>query len=79
MFFGNSGDYNLSIGNEKSKLVCTLSDFDFLGYFWRENGLSHNAGLKWSGDSKPNQNVGLLGGPFGSTVILKTFFQNFQA
>ena len=33
----------LSIGGEKSELWCLFFSFDFLGYFWRENGRGHQA------------------------------------
>ena len=39
----------------------------------------HHAHPLWSGASKPDQKVGPLGGPFGSTAILKSCFRNFQA
>ena len=35
-------------------------------------------GVKGSGTSRPNQKVGPICRPFGSTVISKTCFRNFQ-
>ena len=33
--YENSGNYYLSIGDEKTKLWCLFFIFDFLGHFWR--------------------------------------------
>ena len=41
--------------------------------FWRENGRGRHRGVKGSGASSPDQKVGPLGGPFGSTAITKKF------
>ena len=53
-FYGNPRDYYLSIGGEKSKLLCLFFSFDFLDHFWRENGRGHH-----------KQKVGPLGERFG--------------
>ena len=44
-------------------------------YFWRENGRGRHGGAEWFGASRPDKKVGPLDGPFGSTVILKTFYR----
>ena len=67
-FFGNSGNYYLLVGGEKSKVWSLFLIFDFLGHFWRENGRGHQARPLWSWASKPNQKVDPLGGNFWSTA-----------
>ena len=32
--------FNLSIGDEKLKLLCLFFIFDFMGHFWREMGVA---------------------------------------
>ena len=70
VFYGGSGDHYLSIGEEKSKMLVFV--------FWFFGPLL--AG-KWAWpprtDSKPDQKVGQLGGPFGPTAISKSCFRNF--
>ena len=51
------------------RLVMRNNNFDFLAGKWR--GRHTDA-------SRPDQKVGPLGGPFGSTVISKTYFQDFR-
>ena len=50
----------------------------FMGHFWRENGCGHHACPLWFKASKPDQKVGPLDGPFGSTAISKLCCRNFQ-
>ena len=62
------------------RLVMRNRDFDaFLEniLFWRENGRGRRHGTKGSGASRPDQRVGQMGQPFGSTVNSKTSFKNF--
>ena len=58
-FFGNSGDYYLLIGGEKSKLWLF---FYFLGHFWWDIGRGHHVRPYWSEVFKPSQKVGPVGG-----------------
>ena len=63
------------------RLVVRNNVFDaFLKeiFFWRENWRGRHGGAKGSGTSRPDQKVGPVDGPFGSTVISKTCFQNFR-
>ena len=82
IFYGNSGDYYLSIGKEKSKNLSYQVYFQIM-YFWstflRENGRGHHAGPKECGAWNPTKKLlGPLRGTFGSTFISKTCYQNFQ-
>ena len=61
------------IGYEKSELSYLFFDLDFSGHFWR----GHHVCPQWYESSKPDQQVGPLGGSFGSTVILKPCFDEF--
>ena len=60
-FYGNSGDYHLSIGIEKSRFWALNVIFDLLG---------PDKGRCPTGTSKPDQKVDPPGGHFGSPVIL---------
>ena len=42
--------------------------------FLAGNWAGRHCGAKGSGASRPDEEVGALGGPFGSTVISKTCF-----
>ena len=46
--------------------------------FWAENGRGHHGGTIWFLGYKPNQKVGSMGIPFGSTIISKSCFPKFQ-
>ena len=65
------GIYNFGkIHGLKFMVLCSISDF--LGLLKRKMGVEGS----WA--SKPNRKVGLLSGPFGSTDISKSYFQNFN-
>ena len=68
ILYGNSGDYHLSIGIEKSRFWALFVIFDFLG---------PDKGRCPTGASKPDQKVDPPGGNFGSPVISKSCFQFF--
>ena len=46
--------------------------------FWAENGRGHHGGAIWFLGYKPNQKVGSLGIPFGSTIISKSRFPKLR-
>ena len=53
-FNGSSGNHHLSIGDEKIRLWCLFSIFDFLGHFCRwENGHEHHASTRAPDGSGP--------------------------
>ena len=67
MFHGKSGDLYLLIVHEKSWEWCLFSNFDVLGWFWRENGRGYHAGAWTPGGL--NQEVGSLGGTYGTPAV----------
>ena len=75
-FYDNSGDFYLSIGAWWWEIMILIL-FWKKSYFWRENGRGCQGGTKGSGTSRPDQKVGLMDGPFGSTVISKHVFKSF--
>ena len=75
-FYGNSGDYYLSMRNPNYDAY--FSFFDFRPLLTGTWAWSPRAPLLvWA--SKPNQKFGPLGGPFGPITISKSCFRNFQA
>ena len=61
------------IGAQETIVYRLFPEFDFFGGVWRENRRGRLARVSGYGASKPNQKVGPLGGPFGSTDISKLF------
>ena len=77
-FFANRAE-TVYMGTQVSfiyRLVMRNHDFDAFKrlYFWWENGCGRQAGAEGSRVSRLDQNVGPLGGIFGSTVISKKCF-----
>ena len=57
-FYGNSGDYYLSIGGEKSKLWCLFFSFDFLATFGGKMGVATTRALNGLGPPNPTKKLG---------------------
>ena len=58
--------------------IAPKSYFFKMHPFWAENRRGHHGGAIWFLGYKPNQKVGSMGIPFGSTIISKSCFPKFQ-
>ena len=74
ILYGYSRDHYLSI----THLKLRQGHLKKMHPFWAENGRGHHGGAIWFLGNKPNQKVGSLGIPFGSTIISKLCFPKFQ-